>query len=128
MLEAVDVMLGVRDGGVRVVPGEADFECGEGVAVDDEGALVGAADAGVPEAAAGFERLDVVTLVKAGHGRFPGLFRPKGARIRGEPCEAVHTCRLFCGPPLRRAAGIAAARMTQRRKAAKSRCSVRNGR
>ena len=82
MLEAIDVMLGVGDGSVRVAPGETDFECGEGVAVDDEGALVGAADTGVPQPAAGFERLDVVTLVKAGMRRFLALCCNKGTTNR----------------------------------------------
>ena len=57
MLEAVDVVLGVRDGGVGVAPGETDFKGGEGVAADHQRAVVGAADAGVPQIASGFERL-----------------------------------------------------------------------
>src|SRR5579871_4954944 len=67
MTEAVDVVLGVGDGRVRTVPGEADLERGEGVAVDEKGGHVRAADAGVPETAAGLEGLDVVTLVETHH-------------------------------------------------------------
>src|SRR5579859_4675871 len=64
---AIDVLLGVRDRGIRIGPGKADFERGERIAVDDQRLLVGAPDAGMPEAPPGFERLDVITLVEARH-------------------------------------------------------------
>jgi hypothetical protein len=67
MLEAVDVVFGVGDGGVRIAPGEADFKGGKGVVADHQRPVVVAADAGVPEVASGFERLDPVTLVEAIH-------------------------------------------------------------
>ena len=71
MLEAVDVLLGMLDRRVLVVPGEADFEGGERAAIDNYRKLVRAADPGVPKSASGLEGLDVVTVVKMCHGPFP---------------------------------------------------------
>src|ERR1700744_4740616 len=46
VLEAVDVMFGVGDRGVRIEPGEADFERGEGIAVDDQRVPIGSTEPG----------------------------------------------------------------------------------
>src|ERR1700744_615898 len=73
VLEAVDVMLGVGDRGVRIEPGEADFEGGKGITVDDQRAPIGAPDAGMPQSPTGLEGFDSVTFVKACHVAFPRL-------------------------------------------------------
>jgi hypothetical protein len=73
MLEAVDMLLGMRDRRILVEPGKADFEGGKRAAVYDDGQVVRTADPGVPQTPTGLEGLDVVTVVKMCHGAPPPI-------------------------------------------------------
>src|SRR6476620_8730981 len=66
-LEAIDMMLGMRERFGGIGPCEADLERGKWQAVDDDRFLIGPLDPGVPQAASGLEGFDVKALVIAGH-------------------------------------------------------------
>src|SRR5436190_11462428 len=66
-LEAINMVLGMRDrfGGIR--PGEADLERGKRQAVDDDRFQIGPPDPGVPQACSGLEGFNAKAVVIAGH-------------------------------------------------------------
>jgi hypothetical protein len=76
MLAAIDMAFGVRDGRIRLGPGESDFKQGEGMTADDDGLAIRAPDAGVPQALSGLEGLDVIAFVERCHVATPRW--PKG--------------------------------------------------
>src|SRR5712691_12518156 len=74
-LEAIDMVLGVRDRGLLIGPGEADLQRRKRMAADDDGPLIRAPDPGVPQAAAGLEGFDVIAVIKACHWTTPCVVR-----------------------------------------------------
>src|SRR5215207_2334240 len=66
-LEAIDVVLGMRDRLFGIGPGEPDFERCKRQAVDDNRFLVGAPDPRVPKTLAGLKGFDVKSVVEGGH-------------------------------------------------------------
>src|SRR5258705_10174973 len=66
-LEAIDMILGMRDRFGGIGPCEADLQRGKRQAVDDDRFLIGPLDPGVPQAASGLEGFDVKAVVIAGH-------------------------------------------------------------
>src|SRR4051794_3639362 len=66
-LEAIDMVLGVRDRIGGVGPGEADFEGGKRQAADDDRFLIRPPDSGVPQACSGLEGFNAKAVVIAGH-------------------------------------------------------------
>src|SRR5690348_14905230 len=66
--EAVDMLLGVGDGRLRVGPGKAHLERWKQHAVDRERTEVGAPDARVPQAFARLKGFDVKAVVIVAHG------------------------------------------------------------
>src|SRR6266403_1559797 len=77
-LELVDLGLRVRDGGLGVVPGKADFERGKRNAIDDHGVQVRPPDTGVPKAFSSLESLDFKAVMVALHVVAPAVFRVEG--------------------------------------------------
>ena len=66
-VEVFDLNLGVGQCSIVVGPGEADFQCREQVAVDDDRLLVRPADPGVPQTLSGLESLDRKAVMIALH-------------------------------------------------------------
>ena len=73
--EAIDVVLGVRNRGVAIRPGEADFHGRKQHAVDGNRAEIGAADTGVLKSLAGFEGFNVKAVVDRRHNVVPEMSR-----------------------------------------------------
>src|SRR4051794_19579392 len=91
-LEAIDMVLGVRDRVGRIGPCESDFECGKRQTVDDDRLLIGPLDPGMPQARSGLKGFDLKAVVIAGHFVLRGCAgmtrKPRNPRAG---CEAVHT-------------------------------------
>src|SRR3569623_1225828 len=97
--EAVDMVLGIGNRRVGVGPGEAELHGRKQLAVDGNGAEIGAADAGMPEVLARLERFDVIAVVKGRHRKSPFSCRMgRSPHFRAGDCEALHKGRIFPSP------------------------------
>jgi hypothetical protein len=95
--QPLDLILGIRDGGVGIMPCEADLERRKRNPVDDEGSHIRPLDPGVPQTCSSLKRFDLKAIMV--HVRDPLFPASMETRAGEDTCELVHTSGLIFEDP-----------------------------